>query len=76
MNKATATADELNSETRLRVVRCSHREQLEAEALEVLAQLEVLQELMQRRLEDGDTASGAPAIALQAMVRKLRNALP
>ena len=71
MNIATA-AEESTSETRLRVVPSWQQQEFEAEAWEVLAQLEVLQ----RRAEDGDNASGAPASMLAAMVKKLRAAMP
>lgn len=75
MKNATASA-EPNSETRLRVVRSAQQETLEGEAWEVLAQLELLQEALDARLEGGATDLGAPATALRATVKKLREALP
>jgi hypothetical protein len=74
--KNEAAADERGSETRLRVVRSARLETLEDEALEVLAQLEVLQEVLDSRHEGGAAEYGAPAVALRATVKKLRNALP
>lgn len=75
MNTATA-ADEVTSETRLRAAPRATETELEREALEAIAQLEVLAELLECRLEAGDDTAGAPAFALRATIRKLRRALP
>jgi hypothetical protein len=67
---------EAASETRLRVVRRAECAELEVEAVEVLAQLEVLEEALGARLAEGDAALGAPVAMLRAVAKKLRAALP